>query len=82
MHNGMVSDFAKIKRNMGRDMTQEAFEHIQGGTDTEHIAALFMSYLCPDTQSSVPNPYSDEDDEQPVPAEREMHHTPRQICDA
>jgi len=65
MHNGMISDFAKMKRNMCKDMTQEAFEHIQGGTDTEHIAALFMSYLCPDTQSSsVSNPYNDEDDEQ------------------
>lgn len=29
-------------------MTADSYEHIQGGTDTEHFAALLMSYLSPD----------------------------------
>lgn len=29
-------------------MTADSYGHIQGGTDTEHFAALLMSYLSPD----------------------------------
>ena len=32
-------------------MSQEAYSHIEGGTDTEHFAALFMSFLCPDPEA-------------------------------
>jgi len=53
MHNGYISDFAKIKRKMCEQMTQEAYEHIQGGTDTEHFAALLMSFLSPDIGKST-----------------------------
>lgn len=46
MHNGYISTFAKIKRKMCEIMSQEAYEHIEGGTDTEHFAALLMTNLC------------------------------------
>ncbi|KAL3420213.1 glutamine amidotransferase class-II [Phlyctema vagabunda] len=52
MHNGYISDFPKIKRHMCEAMTQEAYENIQGGTDTEHFAALLISFLCPTTSTS------------------------------
>jgi glutamine amidotransferase len=45
MHNGYIADFTKIARQMSNLMTQECFENISGGTDTEHFAALYMSYL-------------------------------------
>jgi hypothetical protein len=48
----MISDFAKIKRKMCGEMTQEAFEYVQGGRDTEYMATLFMSFLCPKTENT------------------------------
>lgn len=47
MHNGYISNFEKIKLKMCNQMSEEAYANIQGGTDTEHLAALFMTYLCP-----------------------------------
>lgn len=45
MHNGVVSKFNSIKRAATGKMSQTAFEHIHGGTDSEHLAALYMTYL-------------------------------------
>ncbi len=45
MHNGYIADFPQIARQMTNLMSLEAFEHIEGKTDTEHFAALYMSYL-------------------------------------
>jgi len=45
MHNGVVSDFVKIKRGMCEHMGEAAYAGINGGTDSEHIAALYMTYL-------------------------------------
>jgi glutamine amidotransferase len=45
MHNGYISSFPQISRQMTNLMSVEAFEHIGGKTDTEHFAALYMSYL-------------------------------------
>lgn len=58
MHNGYISNFEKIKLQMCNEMSEEAYTNIHGGTDTEHLAALFMTYLCPsakewDTYHSV-----------------------------
>jgi len=47
MHNGYISNFEKIKLQMCNAMSEEAYTNIHGGTDTEHLAALFMTYLCP-----------------------------------
>lgn len=45
MHNGYIADFPQIARQMTNLMSPEAFEHIGGRTDTEHFAALYISYL-------------------------------------
>jgi len=36
---------------MCEHMSQEAYEHIEGGTDTEHFAALLMTFLCKNAKS-------------------------------
>jgi glutamine amidotransferase len=45
MHNGYVSAFPKVARQMANLMSADAYENIRGSTDTEHFAALYMSYL-------------------------------------
>lgn len=45
MHNGVVSDFTKIKRGLCAQMSDAAYAAINGGTDSEHIAALYMTFL-------------------------------------
>ncbi|KZV87014.1 N-terminal nucleophile aminohydrolase [Exidia glandulosa HHB12029] len=48
MHNGTVTEFMRIRREMSALMTPAAFENIQGSTDSEHVAALYFTYLAPD----------------------------------
>ncbi|GAM17898.1 hypothetical protein SAMD00019534_010730 [Acytostelium subglobosum LB1] len=43
MHNGTVSYFPKLKRNILNMLTQTAFESIKGTTDSEMVFALFIS---------------------------------------
>jgi glutamine amidotransferase len=45
MHNGVISDFLDIKRDMLDEIEKEAYENIHGSTDSEHFAALYMTYL-------------------------------------
>lgn len=45
MHNGAVSDFIKIKKDLVQLIDDDAYANIQGSTDSEHIAALYMTYL-------------------------------------
>jgi glutamine amidotransferase len=45
MHNGYISSFPKIARQMANLMSADAYENIRGSTDTEHFAALYMTYL-------------------------------------
>lgn len=80
MHNGYISSFAKIKRQMCAEMTQEAYEHIQGGTDTEHFAALLMSYLCPD-EPDLKQEQPTAGDER-VPKAWGLYHEPSEIQSA
>ena len=83
MHNGYISDFVKIKRKMCEEMSQEAYEHILGATDTEHFAGLLMSFLCPTSKSKTQrNPYSGEEGENDFPAEWEEYHSPEEMKDA
>jgi glutamine amidotransferase len=64
-------------------MSQEAYEHIQGGTDTEHFAALLMSFLCPGTSSkTTADPYREEEAESSLPAEWEKYHSVEEMRDA
>ncbi|KAB5559826.1 N-terminal nucleophile aminohydrolase [Coniochaeta sp. 2T2.1] len=82
MHNGYISDFARVKRKMCEVMSEEAFAHISGGTDTEHFAALFMTFLCPSQATTTPNAYSGEEGEGAFPASWEEYHSTEQMKEA
>ena len=45
MHNGAISDFSKIRRDMTDLLTYDAYCNVLGSTDSEHAAALYMSNL-------------------------------------
>jgi glutamine amidotransferase len=45
MHNGVISHFMDIKRAMVQIIGKAAFENIHGGTDSEHLAALYITCL-------------------------------------
>ncbi|KIW08774.1 hypothetical protein, variant [Verruconis gallopava] len=45
MHNGVVSDFHDIRRELTNLLAYDAFCNILGTTDSEHAAALFMTLL-------------------------------------
>jgi glutamine amidotransferase len=49
MHNGVVSDFSAIKRELLNLLDTDAYENVHGTTDSEHMAALYITYL---TQST------------------------------
>ena len=52
MHNGGIHDFKKIQRKLLNDLSEEVYNNISGCTDSEHIFALFLSYL-PTTDEAV-----------------------------
>lgn len=45
MHNGTVYGFQKIKRNLCHKLSEEAYNLLQGSTDSEHIFALFADHI-------------------------------------
>jgi glutamine amidotransferase len=45
MHNGVVSSFLDIKREMSTHMAYDAYCNVLGTTDSEHAAALYMTHL-------------------------------------
>ncbi|EXJ96383.1 hypothetical protein A1O1_01509 [Capronia coronata CBS 617.96] len=45
MHNGLIAHFADVRRPMLDLIEKSAYENIQGTTDSEHLAALYMTYL-------------------------------------
>ena len=45
MHNGMVQGFRKIRRALLRELKDEAYDAIQGSTDSEHMFGLFLNNL-------------------------------------
>jgi glutamine amidotransferase len=45
MHNGEISDFISICRDMVDLMDKDAYGNISGSTDSEHFAALYITYL-------------------------------------
>ncbi|KAH6718389.1 N-terminal nucleophile aminohydrolase [Leptodontidium sp. MPI-SDFR-AT-0119] len=84
MHNGYISDFTKIKRKMCESMTQEAYAHIQGGTDTEHFAALLISFLCspPPNDSQKLHNATESHVDIAIPQSWEIYHNTTEILDA
>lgn len=53
MHNGVVDQFRFIKRALCSMLSEAAFQNINGGTDTEHVAALYMTFLTESAEDSV-----------------------------
>ena len=45
MHNGGVAHFGQIKKYLVREISDEALDLVKGTTDSEHLAALFFTYL-------------------------------------
>ncbi len=45
MHNGVVANFHAIRRDFLDLLDRDTFEHMQGTTDSEHMAALYMTCL-------------------------------------
>lgn len=45
MHNGVVSDFSNIRRELTDLLSFDAYCNILGSTDSEHAAALYMTNL-------------------------------------
>ncbi|KAG6835629.1 hypothetical protein H0H93_016367 [Arthromyces matolae] len=46
MHNGGISDFGEIRKEMLTHVSSAFAAMIEGGTDTEHLAAIYMTNLC------------------------------------
>ena len=42
MHNGDIGGFSKIKRHLIQSLSDEAYNHIKGSTDSEHFFAVFI----------------------------------------
>ena len=45
MHNGVIADFVAIARDLSSLLDDDAYSHISGSTDSEHFAALYITYL-------------------------------------
>ena len=45
MHNGAISDFSQIRRQMTDLLSYDAYCNVLGSTDSEHAAALYISNL-------------------------------------
>ena len=45
MHNGVISNFSTIRRDMAALLSYDAFCNVLGSTDSEHAAALYMTNL-------------------------------------
>lgn len=45
MHNGFIADFLSIRRQLCELLDQDTYGNVLGSTDSEHLAALYMTYL-------------------------------------
>lgn len=45
MHNGDIGDFGKLRRPLLQTLSDEAFDHIQGNTDSEHLFGIVVDEL-------------------------------------
>ena len=54
MHNGLISHFSDIRREMLPLIEKSAYENIHGTTDSEHLAALYMTNLTRNNPEPAP----------------------------
>jgi glutamine amidotransferase len=45
MHNGLVSEFRRVKRRLRASLPDAIYDHIEGTTDSEHAFGLFLHAL-------------------------------------
>ncbi|EMD62327.1 hypothetical protein GGP41_002145 [Bipolaris sorokiniana] len=45
MHNGVISNFSSIRRDMTDEFSFDAYCNVLGSTDSEHAAAMYMTFL-------------------------------------
>lgn len=45
MHNGAISNFTTVRRDISHLLAYDAFSNVLGSTDSEHAAALYMTNL-------------------------------------
>jgi len=45
MHNGVLGGYKQIRRKLLRKLSDEAYDAIQGSTDSEHLFGLFLNHL-------------------------------------
>lgn len=79
MHNGVVANFSQIKRKLCEAMSHDAYTHIQGGTDTEHFAALLMTYLGAGQPAEAVRLQEEEEE---IPLAWQSYHTTEQMREA
>ena len=59
MHNGAISDFTPLRRALSSKISSAAFANVAGSTDSEHLAALYITYLTSSGDASAfENEYS------------------------
>lgn len=59
MHNGVISNFAAIRRDLTDLLSFDAYCNVLGSTDSEHAAALYITNLTNhDDKSTWEKPYS------------------------
>ncbi|KAG8688736.1 hypothetical protein FRC08_011280 [Ceratobasidium sp. 394] len=51
MHNGSISSFSKIRRDLCAKMSAKAYGNIRGSTDSEHLAAMYHTHLGEDWEA-------------------------------
>ncbi|KAL9109313.1 MAG: hypothetical protein Q9227_006068 [Pyrenula ochraceoflavens] len=67
MHNGVIANFLDIKRDMVDLIEDDAYANISGSTDSEHLSALYITYLTQKCQTGKKGAAAWED-EYPVKA--------------
>jgi glutamine amidotransferase len=86
MHNGLISSFEGIvKREIIKLISNKAYDYIHGTTDSEHFAALFMTYLCPIEQTPLPfmpNPDFTPEAKAEIPTAWEENHSADEMKEA
>jgi glutamine amidotransferase len=53
MHNGVISNFTTVRRDISHLLSYDAFSNVLGSTDSEHAAALYITNLTNSGPSST-----------------------------